>query len=253
MPDPMYWSVCGSDSGCPAGRYLHNEILCVKCAPGRYSDVQDAKSCEICGKGRYAGSEGSTSCTLCSAGRFGDKEGETTNASCVPSLLTVIDSGDCQATGTLDGRDFRHVSYDKVYHEADNDKVFRVACQTAANILFGYSGKVTLDNPGGAPDTIPRRCQYMDHLGELRFRSHGKAGVGQETSKLLVGEHATSERKGLCGSYFACPAGRYGGYPHEENDKPFDPLCRACPSGKFSDTLWSSRSVTSCEDCPMGW
>jgi hypothetical protein len=72
---------CGAGSWAAAGAEL-----CTKCAKGRFSAVESAKTstaCELCDVGHFADKTGSAACTACACGTYRDGYGATSEGNCL--------------------------------------------------------------------------------------------------------------------------------------------------------------------------
>eukprot|EP01099_Mayorella_cantabrigiensis_P004919 TRINITY_DN3790_c0_g4_i1.p1 TRINITY_DN3790_c0_g4~~TRINITY_DN3790_c0_g4_i1.p1 ORF type:complete len:543 (+),score=96.17 TRINITY_DN3790_c0_g4_i1:26-1630(+) len=109
---------CLNDPKCPVmcgeGYYfLEKSLICQSCAPGNYSNTENATQCSVCPSGSfsnttastsclecdygyYAPNNGSTNCSICPAGSFSDVEGATQCESCPKgSYSSSVGSTEC--------------------------------------------------------------------------------------------------------------------------------------------------------------
>ena len=88
----------GECTECPIGHFSNNNISCMKCPPGSYTNIIGQSTCKPCGEGTYAEGEGNTSCAQCSAGSYASGTGTIQCETCLICNDSEYEKSECTAS-----------------------------------------------------------------------------------------------------------------------------------------------------------
>ncbi|MCO6429251.1 MAG: hypothetical protein J5J00_00185 [Deltaproteobacteria bacterium] len=223
-------------AACQAGRFLPaGGFSCVPCAPGRFSETENANTCTPCPAGRFTQFTNSSQCTECPRG-FVQPSQEATG--CIP----------CDP-GTFQDESGKTACKQCAAGTASSTAAAECTACPAGSFSDAGANSCTACAPGSyATNTGSPNCSAcpIGTFSEVSGRS--------SCTDCPVGTFAASEGSSSCS---ACAAGTFSSTTKSAG-------CQSCPAGKFSPagsaeciscaagTFSAGSGSVSCTPCPAG-